>query len=474
MLMSALFVAGAFAINGNIAKADTVQAVNNNAAKTSEVKQNAGQTTQAATAKPSKEQLKEIAMKQYNEGRLKSLIDYSNRAGEYYAPTVSVASTALFDADGKLFEHVGFDSEKHDWNQLKKAKVSINTYLNDAVNNAATLAKSRKTATNELKNVPVSMMDTQDVAIYGKKDLEKYRYVNDSKALDNIWNTIQNPYLATLLGARESIKDSDYSNEAANYSDKLAELVARNVRKDKNWVLANTDPSVIRLGTEGYNPENDTPILPYFVYNKELIKVDKNAYNRNHGKKVDESTSTTNKTQTTTNLKNEGSQVVSNNSTSKNNSSVSTDVKKNAATTTNSADKKNSEVKSNASVDKTQTSVETKNGQTTDAAKNSETPATTTSLVSKKASAKETVATTNVKSAANHVSALSNKTYANAATTNHAYTVNNGKTNNKASEKKLPQAGTDEKISLFASLAGLSIASLGLGALGADRKRKNN
>ncbi len=40
MLMSALFAAGAFAINGNVAKADNVQAVNNNNANSTEVKQN--------------------------------------------------------------------------------------------------------------------------------------------------------------------------------------------------------------------------------------------------------------------------------------------------------------------------------------------------------------------------------------------------------------------------------------------------
>ena len=40
MLMSALFAAGAFALNGNVAKADNVQAVNNNNANSTEVKQN--------------------------------------------------------------------------------------------------------------------------------------------------------------------------------------------------------------------------------------------------------------------------------------------------------------------------------------------------------------------------------------------------------------------------------------------------
>ena len=39
MLMSALFAAGAFALNGNVAKADNVQAVNNNNSNSTEVKQ---------------------------------------------------------------------------------------------------------------------------------------------------------------------------------------------------------------------------------------------------------------------------------------------------------------------------------------------------------------------------------------------------------------------------------------------------
>lgn len=40
MLMSALFVAGAFAVSGNVAKADAVQANNSNNVNSTEVKQN--------------------------------------------------------------------------------------------------------------------------------------------------------------------------------------------------------------------------------------------------------------------------------------------------------------------------------------------------------------------------------------------------------------------------------------------------
>src|SRR5699024_12380471 len=94
--------------------------------------------------------------------------------------------------------------------------------------------------------------------------------------------------------------------EAGFYSDKLAELVARNIRKDKKWVLANTNPKTITFGMPGDSPEGwegvvtgegapeqhftkyDT-VLPYFIYNKELIKVDRDAYNRNHGIKSDRS-----------------------------------------------------------------------------------------------------------------------------------------------------------------------------------------
>lgn len=71
-----------------------------------------------------------------------------------------------------------------------------------------------------------------------------------------------------------------------------------------------------------------------------------------------------------------------------------------------------------------------------------------------------------------HVVALNSKVNAGTTSTTPAAATKGSQA--KATENKLPQAGTDEKISLFASLAGLSIASLGLGALGVSKKRKND
>lgn len=43
-----------------------------------------------------------------------------------------------------------------------------------------------------------------------------------------------------------------------------------------------------------------------------------------------------------------------------------------------------------------------------------------------------------------------------------------------ASKNSLPQTGANDKLSVFAALAGLSLASLGLGSLVSDKKRKRN
>lgn len=43
-----------------------------------------------------------------------------------------------------------------------------------------------------------------------------------------------------------------------------------------------------------------------------------------------------------------------------------------------------------------------------------------------------------------------------------------------ASKNSLPQTGANDKLSVFAALAGLSLASLGLGSLVGDKKRKRN
>ena len=43
-----------------------------------------------------------------------------------------------------------------------------------------------------------------------------------------------------------------------------------------------------------------------------------------------------------------------------------------------------------------------------------------------------------------------------------------------ASKNSLPQTGANDKLSVFAALAGLSLASLGLGSLVGEKKRKRN
>ncbi|QTQ40044.1 hypothetical protein [Lactobacillus taiwanensis] len=493
MLMSALFVAGAFAVSGNVAKADTVQANNGNAVNSTDVKQNNtnASANQVATKTPSKEELKDIAMKQYHAA-------IGHMGEEEYQTAVTdpdATGTGIHSADGKWLAHV--DTTDLNWSKmnskLNNAKNEVDAYLNDAVQNKPTLANTRKNATDSLKKVPLpttgNILDNLDRQ---EKDKNWSKYDSNVNAVDNIWNTIENPYLATLLGARHSISNSDYKNEENSYSDKLAELVARNVRKDKNWVLANTDPNTIEFGKFTFSPDNkdehgrgegetdsdstnnteNKTVIPWFVYNKELIKVDKDAYNRVHGSKSNENSSDTGKDQTTTDTnKNSNSQVSTKSNSSKTNEA--TDIKKNDSTTvTVPTDKKTSNSKSETSTTATQSGVEVKNVQTGDSVKNSANPqVVVNSLTSNKSVAQSgNVAT---KSNAVQTVALSDKVNTNKATANHASTVNNGKVAT-SNEKRLPQAGTDEKISLFASLAGLSIASLGLGALGVDRKRKNN
>ncbi len=64
---------------------------------------------------------------------------------------------------------------------------------------------------------------------------------------------------------------------------------------------------------------------------------------------------------------------------------------------------------------------------------------------------------------------LSNQAVDTTATTEHTYKVNINKA--ATNSKQLPQAGTKE--SLFASLVGVALAFIGLGALGTDRRKKN-
>lgn len=497
MLMSALFVAGAFAVSGNVAKADTVQANNSNNVNSTEVKQNNtnASANQVATKTPSKEELKDIAMKQYHEAE-------GHFTDEAYQPAVydryeidQIVPLPGGNPDQQQKKIMNNEEEfkDFDWSvvdgEVKNAKTNVDNYLDDAVKNSPSLVNREKDATNTLQKVAIPstgsvVSDMFDLPkISSESQAKKEKYSADTTALNHIWNTIKNPYLANLLGARQAVDDSDYKSEANTYSDKLAELVSRNVRKDKNWVLANTNPQTIKFGRAGENPserdmttgEGDTDrdlrnnkvenVLPFFRYNKELIKADKDAYNRVHGIKSNESTSDSNK--------NSNSQASTKTNSSKNNEA--TDVKKNDITTvTVPTDKKTSNSKSETSTTATQSGVEIKNAQTNDSVKKSANPqVAVNSLTSNKAVASSDNAAT--KSNAVQTVALSNKVNTNKATANHASTVNNGKVATATSnEKKLPQAGIDEKISLFASLAGLSIASLGLGALGADRKRKNN
>ncbi|KXN76638.1 hypothetical protein [Lactobacillus johnsonii] len=533
MLMSALFAAGAFALNGNVAKADNVQVVNNNNANSTEVKQNTVNTdssklnvasaqasNQADTKIPSKEQLKDTAMKQYNEAKetWKSGADQS---------AYDVAVWDAYSRGGNVLRYGGRESIKksqiknYDWSSVNSkvntAKEKFNTYLDKAVeNDTSAIESSKKAADGAFNNIILPEPD-QSEAQPGSSDYNlldenpnMQKVTNNLAALGEMWNTIQYPYLATLIGSRTALENSDYKNEEGFYSDKLAELVARNVRKDKNWVLANTNPKTIRFGMPGGSPEikdagggigessddresrvvkYDT-VLPYFIYNKELIKVDRDAYNRNNDIKSDETTSD-NKNQSTTDAKkDQSSEKVTNDTTSKKDQSTTSTSSSNTNQTTES---KSSTISSKTASD-TKTPVaknEGSNTKTTDVVKSENKTAENTASVVKNDTKAATEKTTDVKvvapakNASNevkttdvaakasdaHVVALNSKV--NAGTTSTTPAAAKG-SQAKATENKLPQAGTDEKISLFASLAGLSIASLGLGALGVSKKRKND
>lgn len=525
MLMSALFAAGAFALNGNVAKADNVQAVNNNNANSTEVKQNtvnadsskvnvasAQASNQADTKIPSKEQLKDTAMKQYNEyvnTPLNARKDYDVAVwGDTYGVPIFVDNAVLGgnneDPNAILIHQSQLKT--YDWtpvnNEINAAKESLTSYLNKAVEKDNTsLESSRKEASDNLKkiNLPKNgelAASDEWHAVEDDPTVQKNR--NNTEALGTIWDTMQNPYLAKLIGSRTAIENSDYKNEAGFYSDKLAELVAKNIKKDKNWVLANTNPKTITLGIPGDNPEGwegietgegapvehitkrDT-VLPYFIYNKELIKVDRDAYNRNHGIKSDENVSDNKNQSTTDTKKDQASQNVTDNATSKKDQSsekVTNDTtsKKDQSTTSTSSSNTNQTTESKSSTISSKTTSDTKtpvaknegsNTKTTDVVKSKNKATENTASVVKNDTKAATEKTTDVK-----VVALNSKVNAGTASTTPAAAAKGSQS--KATENKLPQAGTDEKISLFASLAGLSIASLGLGALGASKKRKND
>lgn len=534
MLMSALFAAGAFALNGNVAKADNVQAVNNNNANSTEVKQNtvnadssklnvasAQANNQADTKIPSKEQLKDTAMKQFNEYvneyKTGAHKDYDVAVWDRYTSGVPIfVDKAVLggnnDAgDPKALLINQSQLKTYDWtpvnNEISAAKESLTSYLNRAAveKDNTSLESSRKEAADNLKkiNIPGAAAlagSSEQTAIMEDPNMQKAH--GNTEALGTIWDTMQNPYLAKLIGSRTAIENSDYKNEAGFYSDKLAELVARNVGKDKNWVLANTNPKTITFGFPGGNPEikqeaasgegfrqpevKYETVLPFFVYNKELIKVDRDAYNRNHGIKSDETTSD-NKNQSTTDAKkDQSSEKVTNDTTSKKDQSTTST--SNTSSNTNQTTESKSSTTSSKTTSDTKTPVtknEGSNTKTTDAVK-SENKATENTASVIKNDAKAATEKTNdvkvvapakdasneVKTTDAHVVALNSKVNAGTTSTTPAAATKGSQA--KATENKLPQAGTDEKISLFASLAGLSIASLGLGALGTSKKRKND
>lgn len=552
MLMSALFAAGAFALNGNVAKADNVQAVNNNNANSTEVKQNivnadssklnvasAQANNQADTKIPSKEQLKDTAMKRYHEyvnTPLNARKDYDVAVWDRYSTGLPIfVDNAVLggkDEDPNAIRIYQSQLKTYDWtpvnNELNAAKESLTSYLNKAVEKDNTsLESSRKEASDNLKkiNLPQNgelVASDEWHAVEDDPTVQKAR--NNTGALGAIWETMQNPYLATLIGSRTALEESDYKNEEGFYSDKLAELVARNIKKDKNWVLANTNPKTIKFGMPGTNPEikqegasgegfyqpevKYETVLPYFIYNKELIKVDRDAYNRNNDIKSDENTSANKNQSTTDTKKDQASQNVTDNATSKKDQSsekVTNDTtsKKDPSTpsTSNTSSNTNQTTESKSSTTSSKTTSDTKtpvaknegsNTKTTDVVNNENKATENTASVIKNDAKAATEKTTDVKvvapakNASNevkttdaaakasdaHVVALNSKVNAGTTSTTPAAAAKGSQA--KATENKLPQAGTDEKISLFASLAGLSIASLGLGALGASKKRKND
>lgn len=538
MLMSALFAAGAFALNGNVAKADNVQAVNNNNANSTEVKQNTvnadssklnvasaqTQNDQVNTKIPSKEQLKDTAMKQWNEYNKEVEQDPTNASKDYAVAVEDMYSrggSPVVDGEG-LGGAISPDEpnailiskselKNYDWaplnNQLNNAKEKLNTYLDNSVNNnTSELSNSRKEAAEALKNInipiPSAPILTEDYdAVSSDSHISKARL--NTNALGEIWTTINDPYLSHLIGAQTAIENSEYKNDEGFYSDKLAELVARNVRKDKNWVLANINPQTIRYGIPGLSPEmkdviggggegaGDTKapekwdtVLPYYIYNKELLKLDRDAYNRNNDIKSDENTSdnknqsitdtkkdqaSQNVTDNTTSHKDQSSEKVTNDTTSKKDQSTTSTSNTSSSNTNQTTESKSSTTSSKTTSDaKTPVAKnEGSNTKTTDAVKSENKVTENTASVIKNNA--EAVA---AKASDVHVVALNSKV--NTGTTSTTPVAATKGSQAKATENKLPQAGTDEKISLFASLAGLSIASLGLGALGASKKRKND
>ena len=543
MLMSALFAAGAFALNGNVAKADNVQAVNNNNANSTEVKQNTGNAdsselnvasaqtkndqanNQEASTKsepdnkeltqdadkfniaavkhsfgedsnikvPNEEALEKEATDLYSKYMDQKDENERNTTSTYDSPFVSTGEVRTMNLENLTNPNSEkLDDKDVDWNkvgtQLKNAKEKVDHYLDTALNeNTSYLPTAKKDARDSIK----------DIAIPTASEI-KPNYNIDLDALKGIYNTISFPYLATLFDFRgnegdyvSAIGNSDYKDQSNDYVNKLAELVARNVKKDKEWVLFNTNPFV--------------PTAASYVINPELIKIDRDAYNRNHGIKSDENTSDNKNQSTTDTKKDQSSQNVTDNTTSNKDQSsekVTNDTtSKKDQSTTNTSSNTNQTTESKSSTISSKTTSDTKtpvaknegsNTKTTDVVKSKNKATENTASVVKNDTKAATEKTTDVKvvapakKASNevkttdaaakasdaHVVALNSKVNAGTASTTPAAAAKGSQS--KATENKLQQAGTDEKISLFASLAGLSIASLGLGALGASKKRKND
>lgn len=479
MLMSALFAAGAFALNGNVAKADNVQAVNNNNANSTAVKQNDENSSYNEIVKENTKYVAEQdnynrLSKQYiqafnlNEEKWKERraydhnhhLDASDKA-DYYMPVLSGEEAN----NAKVYTYSGVPSEQ-DWKKadigLDQARKSVDDYLDSAVQNSSQVKEYRNEAKNALENVRIPYLPLQDA--YEDRDAEW-------NSVNSIYGVINSPYIKNLTDARIQITHSDHAKKEGNYKEqlsKLAELVGRNVGKDKNWIIEQTKPIPDQPST--------------YADNKELITLDRNAFNRNRASAViDASHSAT-----------------ENNTNSVKDNAIS---KKDQSTTNTSSSNTNQTTESKSSTTSSKTTSDTKTpvanndssaARTTDVVKNENKSTENTASVVKNDAKAATEKTTDVKvvapakNASNevktadaaakasdaHVVALNSKVNAGTTSTTPAAATKGSQA--KATENKLPQAGTDEKISLFASLAGLSIASLGLGALGASKKRKND
>jgi hypothetical protein len=508
MLMSALFAAGAFALNGNVAKADNVQAVNNNNANSTEVKQNtvnadssklnvasAQKTINSRQGVPDENPLQQERIEEkYSNSPVKGIVARNYDAAYPKSDPLSniVKNENYWFGHGiENKDQIHFDKIDA---QLADTKGKVDKYLDDTFNERKTqLSTDQNNAAkalidthvpNEILNVGYEMSpsDSQRLKMQGR----------NNEALESLYGAITYPYLGTLISARTNLSVSDYKNEADNYANKLAPFVAKNVGKDEQWVLKYTDPSVVRVYDIDDNGRNNG--LPAYTMTKELLKIDYDAYNKNHGIKSDENASY-NKNQSATDAKkDQSSEKVTNDTTSKKDQSTTSTSNTSSSNTNQTTESKSSTTSSKTTSD-TKTPVtknEGSNTKTTDVVKIENKAAENTASVIKNDAKAATEKTTDVKviapakNASNevktasaaakasdaHVVALNSKVNAGTTSTTPAAAAKGSQA--KATENKLPQAGTDKKISLFASLAGLSIASLGLGALGAIKKRKND